>query len=302
MARAHTRARFAPLTYEQILFELFALDAGIDTDVPAAAATHWLDFDGDHDGFWLRADPVHLRPDLGRLLLFDANSFPLDLEEARSLIAELNAHLAKIGLQLEVGSEAKRWYLRLSTPPQLRTMPPYRASGLHIDDFLPRGEDAARWQVLGNELQMLLHQSPINIARDQRGEPPINSVWFWGAGTFAPGRARDWTIVVSDEPMALGLARCSGCPVLKPSASAADALPREGSCLVALPWGACAWRRDDIDGWREALRTLEEEWLRPLVSALRRQRVKQVTIHGADAVHKITPADRWRFWPWRAAR
>ncbi len=38
---------------------------------------------------------------------------------------------------------------------------------------------------------MLLHDHPVNEARERRGEPPINAVWLWGGGRLAaPDRAR----------------------------------------------------------------------------------------------------------------
>ena len=43
-------------------------------------------------------------------------------------------------------------------------------------------------RMLLNEVQVLLHQHPLNAARQTRGLPPVNSVWFWGAGRLpAPG-------------------------------------------------------------------------------------------------------------------
>lgn len=294
IARSHAAPRAVPLEYENNLIELFDLPAGDDADAPAAAATHRVDFEADHAGVWMRADPVHLRADFGRLLLFGAGSFALSLDEARALTRELNTHLAAAGMQIVTGRAAERWYLRLDASPRVLTTPPERASGLTIDEFLPRGEHASRWQIAGNELQMLLHRSPVNAAREQRGELPVNSVWFWGAGSLPPACAGKWSVVVSDDPMALGLADLCGCPV-RP-AGAADVLRADGLCLVAFKWGAYAWNRGDTDGWLAALHRLDEEWLRPLVAALRGRRIQRLAIHCAEAIYTVGAADRWRFW------
>ena len=55
------------------------------TEIPVAALTHRLDFDAGHEGVWLRADPVCLRADLQRLLLFDAATFDLSVGERSAL-------------------------------------------------------------------------------------------------------------------------------------------------------------------------------------------------------------------------
>jgi len=293
IARSRATLRSVPLEYEDNLIELFDLTGSDEADAPAAAATHRVDFNAGHAGVWMRADPVHLRPDYGRLLLFAPGSFALSLDEAHSLTRELNAYLAPSGMRIAVGRAAERWYLRLDAPPRLVTTPPERVNGLHVDEFLPRGNDAPRWRISGNELQMLLHRSPVNAAREQRGELSVNSVWFWGAGSLPPECTSRWSIVVSDDPMALGLADLCGCPVGR---TGADLLRAEGSCLVALHWGAYAWNRGDSDAWVTALRRLDEEWLRPLVAALRARRLQRIAIHCAEAIHTVAAAERWRFW------
>ena len=49
-------------------------------------------------------------------------------------------------------------------------------------DLLPAGNEGSVWRRRMNEAQMVLHAHPGNEAREARGELPVNSVWFWGAG------------------------------------------------------------------------------------------------------------------------
>jgi hypothetical protein len=42
---------------------------------------------------------------------------------------------------------------------------------------------AKKWRRLQNELQMILHDHPVNEARLERGELSINSVWLYGCGS-----------------------------------------------------------------------------------------------------------------------
>lgn len=140
-----------------IAARVFGLDGA---DLAVAALTRALDFDpapAAHDAGWLRADPVYLHADRDRLLLFDAPAFDLGAEEAAALVAALDAHLAAIGLAVELGRCPARWYVRGPAAPGLRACSPAAAHGRHLGTVMPAGADAARWLRIGNELQMLLH-------------------------------------------------------------------------------------------------------------------------------------------------
>lgn len=50
--------------------------------------------------------------------------------------------------------------------------------------FLPFGKDALKWHSLINEIQMYLHNAPINKIRMDKNKLPINSIWFSGGGVF----------------------------------------------------------------------------------------------------------------------
>ena len=76
---------FAPAV-ERWPWSVGRLQDGLDP--PVAAVTRFLDT-GERDGGWyLRADPVHLRADLNKLILFDASTFALSDREARSFAAD----------------------------------------------------------------------------------------------------------------------------------------------------------------------------------------------------------------------
>ena len=64
-------------------------------DWPVAAATALVDCEASigRAGPWLRADPVHLRPDMADLVLFDAVDAGVSSEEARALAEIVNGAL-----------------------------------------------------------------------------------------------------------------------------------------------------------------------------------------------------------------
>lgn len=83
---------------------------------------------------------------------------------------------------------------------------------------LPRTDEAKPWRSLWSETQMALHGSKVNQARQARGEPVINSLWFWGAGpmpadvpaTVSGGFSRSRCVLYTDSRFAQELAAAAG--------------------------------------------------------------------------------------------
>ncbi len=173
---------------------------GLD-DTPVAALTALADgLDGEHGG-WLRCDPVSLLANRDRLVLFDPTPSLTDTDAA-ALLERLNAHLADDGLRLHA-PHPQRWYLCVPQAPALAATSPLDAVG---SDRLPRfgGDDAALWQRRFTELQMLLHDHPVNAAREAQGRPAINSLWPWGSGSFSrPAALPGWRLL-GDHPLVEG--------------------------------------------------------------------------------------------------
>ncbi len=219
----------------------------------------------------LCADPVHLRADQSCLRLFDAHSFPLTQEEANALVATINDFNAAHGWALSA-PHPQRWYLAVPQASAITTRPTAQVAGQHIDPYLPAGADARRWHALMNELQMLLHDHPVNLARERRGEPAINSLWFWGGGELPETLSPQMDALYSDHPLAIGLARHGGVPLHALPADA-DALLRGmsgGQSLVLLDGLEWPAHYNDIEGWLDELERLEHTWFAPLLAAVQR--------------------------------
>ena len=158
-------------------------------DWPVAAVTALVDCEASIDvgraGPWLRADPVHLRPDVADLVLFDAVDAGVSSDEARALAETVNEAL-RPGGPLVHAAHPHRWYVALEVPARMATTPLSLAAGAGISAAMPRGPDALRWRRWMNEVQMALHDCPVNAERERRGAAPINSVWFWGGGSLPP--------------------------------------------------------------------------------------------------------------------
>lgn len=302
---ARLAARADPLTapcpgqtLDEMLFEAFAIARPPDGDWPAAAVSR-QGLEGDAgDGVWLRADPVYLRPDMGRLLLFPARSLALSLDEAARIAQWLNAHEHAPDLRLEPAT-ANCWHARVSGVPRMRCVPPSLAHARDADAHLPRGPDAGKWHGCMNELQMLLHQCPVNDERERRGEHPVNSVWFWGAGALPPSVPARFAGVFADHELSRGLAACAGTPARNAPADADRLLAAcaAGEHLVALDALELAVRDAGVAHWVMALQALEQQWLAPLAAALSRGALQRLDVHaGGGAGFSVTRRALKRWW------
>lgn len=202
----------------------------------------------------------------------------LSEDEVEPLRTRLNAHFASDGIVFET-PRADRWIARLRAAPAIATTPLARARDRPLAPLLPAGNDGRRWRRWQNEIQMLLHEHPVNAAREAAGRAPVSGIWFWGGGTLAT--TLDSRLRGDDEglhkfvddiklyacrgregDLVRGVARWSG---VEPSPTGAgwnpiaNAHPPDSHVIVALP--ALQSERD--------LPSLVEGWIDPALRALR---------------------------------
>ncbi|HEY9148194.1 MAG TPA: hypothetical protein VIQ22_04220 [Gammaproteobacteria bacterium] len=203
--------------YYRVLCGLFGLAGGAQT-LPLASLSALGDGLDSSDGWWLRADPVHLVADRDQLYLSAYQTLHISQSEAERLAAELNRTYEEDGWRFHV-PHPSRWYLQLPAPLAMQTVPTATAMGSPVREVLPRGEDAMTWQRVMTEIQMVLHASPVNAERGVTGELAVNSLWFWGGGALPEAGTRpEWGQLLTDEPLALGLAQLYGIPVVTAAA------------------------------------------------------------------------------------
>ena len=285
-----------------LLFACFGV-AREGQDWPVAAVTGLLDGAGKQARWWLRADPVHLRVDMGELALVGNERLRISAAEARGLVAEINQQLDEPGLRLQALAE-KRWYVALDQAPRIATQAPWDASGMGISGYLPRGEDAGLWQARINDVQMILHASPINAARERRGEPVINSLWLWGSGCLPTVPASTWQAVWSDRALADGLAALAGVACHKVPEDCRAWLARAESGGDHLLIASAAYvpvRCSDVDAWRDFISGFELRWMAPLLEALKSGRVQSLSLRMGEGRDRSLGRAQLRHW-WRRTR
>jgi hypothetical protein len=229
-----------------------------------------------------------------RIMLADADALSLSRQEADALAAAIGQHFGADLSPLPL--HPRRWYLQYLQAPRLTTTPLSVAVGRDIDPLLPQGDDAMRFRAELNELQMLLHEHPVNQAREARGELPVNSLWLWGGGRLPVTCATPVPLYAGNaEAQALGTfcnARVRALPTHP------DAQLFSGEGVILLDTLTPAGQIGDAYGWREALRALEQDWFVPLRDTLRKigpQGLRLLDPVSGKAL-RLHPRDAWKVW------
>jgi len=285
------RKRLPASSPEAWLFERFAVSR--QRDWPVAPYTLLADGGKPEGHFWMRADPVHLSLTRNGLALAEGAGLEISREEAEALVETLNRHFGPALLFYPM--QPARWYARVQASDVQTTAPSAACKGA-VSDHLPSGPDAMRFHALMNEAQMLLHEHPVNAAREARGTPALNSVWLWGGGVLAGGNSTSITAVVGNDPLARGLALAAGLPAHSSPGSAQAMLASTGTQGVVLvvidrpPGGRIA----------EQHVSLERDWLAPLLAALHSGRIGMLTLTLAGThfllQSETVRSDLRRFW------
>lgn len=136
-------------------------------------------------GFWLRAQPIHFAAGLDRLTTVVLRGDSRMNESERALLEPIfTEHLQSSGLELHHACNDE-WLLRSDVSLQLQTVSPEFAAANPRAEILPRGRDAGNLRRLMTEMQMLLHEHPVNARRQARGLPVINAIWIHGEGMLS---------------------------------------------------------------------------------------------------------------------
>ncbi|NKJ48583.1 regulator [Burkholderia sp. SG-MS1] len=200
-----------------------ALPAGAAAADEAPLAPYMLRADGGDpgDATWACVQPVHVRIAHDHLVLIDPASLDLSDDEAGALLAVARPLIEELGVRIEAPKPA-RWYLSGDGFGTLAGASPLRASGRNIEIWLPHeahsGERSRAWMKLQNEVQMAWFEHPVNEAREARGLPAVNSIWFHAQGAARPVHS-PFARVFSDAAATRGLAMSAGVGTGAPPAS-----------------------------------------------------------------------------------
>lgn len=287
--------------YEHVLAASFGMDGCAPFGALRLLGEPTAEPDVDpREGFWICADPVHLRFHHEKIILAEAGAFELAEDEARSLAEALNHEFSDLG-RFHV-ADTRRWYIQLGSPHQYSAPPLSAVAGRRMEGELPDELHVSKLRPWLNEIQMFLHGHPVNEARASLGKPAVNSLWLWGAGHLPKVFTSSHDGVWSKDPLALGLARSCGIPA-HPRPEHLDALlahtAPHSDHLVVLDQLLGPVIYEDSRGWREAMIQLEANWFAPLRATIGKS-VNTVTLIAPTIYGLLTwevkGSARWQFW------
>ena len=222
---------------------------------------------------------------------------PLSDKESADLFESVKNHISGDRLRL-LRIDPMRWCIGCEEAQDLSGTDPSLCAGRNIDELMLRGRDAPRWLRLGTELQMLLHEHPVNRARESRGEAPVNSLWFWGGGVL-PRVPASQSVVAAQDCLPRALAALSGARLVPLSAGLTAVLAEPGERnLIAL--AADQGASVSTAAVESGAHALEQAWIRPAWQALKANlfgRVVLAGMHGDGMIElSLDRAARWKFW------
>lgn len=145
---------------------------------------------------WGLLTPVHWSVSADGVMLVDPAALALGQSESRALFdAARDLFDEGEGWRVAYGAPL-RWY---ASHERLRDLPCAsieRAIGQQVDAWMRSGPVLSVVRRLQSEVQMRLHDAPVNAAREGRGALAVNSFWLSGCGVAQP-EAQDFGVSVS---------------------------------------------------------------------------------------------------------
>lgn len=134
---------------------------------------------------WLR--PCHWQLGMDHITLLPPEQLLLTEAESRALLAAVQPLLQEDGLTLTY-QRPDAWLAQGELLRGLTTWSMARAAQQPLTrevlSHAPTPAQSAHLRRLQNELQMLLYTQPVNDAREQARQPPVNALWTEGAGVL----------------------------------------------------------------------------------------------------------------------
>lgn len=135
---------------------------------------------------WAIVTPCHWSMGREHATLADPSALALTASDAKTLLAAMQPYCQEDGITLHYLTPTK-WLAEGDVFRGLPTASLDRVLGRDVDPWLPAGRSGKLLRRLQNEMQMLLYTHPVNEARAQRRQLPVNSLWFSGTGDLPSG-------------------------------------------------------------------------------------------------------------------
>jgi len=269
--------------YEQSLAAALHLSIPELGALPVAQHRFLFDTDKKAPPHCVCAELIHLQADKDNARLLPMPSLDITESESDQLVSALNDLIRDDGLEVFRASETS-YYLTGMPGSELDTWPAHAVANGKIADYLPRKSEAGEWRRLMTEVQMLFHAHPVNVARVNAQQLPINGMWFWGgakASSLAPMESVD---LFGTDAYACGLAMAMSIVPKHPKEFDWSALESE---VIVVDLNVYeAWLRGDLEALQNAKQVLNDQWIFPAQNAVEAGLCNEFILDGCEGQAK----------------
>jgi len=157
------------------------------------------------------ADPVHFIAGLHEVRVQHLDASSITATDLADIASSLQPILADSGLHFSHNQQFG--YIHAKEPLSTADVSSLLAHGCRPDEWLfektTKGNPENYHRFIG-EVQLLLHEHPVNLRRLERGLAPINSLWLWGGGALREAPRGELPRLVADDPLVRGYWMHSG--------------------------------------------------------------------------------------------
>jgi len=218
--------------------------------------------------------PAHLAVARTHISMEELRQLQLSEADGRTLFETARPYFDEIGQPLSYG-DAGTWFMRADAWSDLQCATPDGATTQDLSVWMPEGEHARAARRLQNEVQMLWHEHPVNMAREERGLKAINTFWIWG-GSLAKAEAVRCaaSLHVANAP---GWLAALAEPAQR-DANPNSVLASTRDAIVVLDGLTEAAQAQEWGMWLQQLQALEADWFAPLLAAVKDGRLGQLRL------------------------
>ncbi len=267
---------------------------------PAAVASVGVRAPADAPTVWL-ATPLYLAAGLTTLHLDRRSILRLASAELASLTADFNRTFEGSGFTL-VSLESGEALLFAAEGQLANTVEPARIVGEDVAKALPDGAGASALRRLGAEMELWLHDHPLNRGRAARGESPVSTLWIWGGSRVEhlesqTASVRQAVVAFGSDSTLNGFARLAGleCHPLPDTLERALGYSAGANLLIAMEVGPVL-RANSRWTLVDAMAELDRRFLEPAIRAVRRGHLGQATLIANDRRLVYGSRDHLRLW------
>ncbi len=251
------------------------------------------------EDFWCVASPVECLVDQKTAYVLGNAHLELTQAEISELNSQLNTFLEQDSISLKT-ADPKQWYCQLTKQFDIASNDFFEVIRKNLAPLLPSGPDKDYWHRLITECQMLLQTSKVNQVRASQNKPLVSSLWFWGFGQLPQKLTSNFDNVYSQMSDIRGLGLCANKTLYDLPQGWTSTLVNElqhKKTLIADNRFYEFEKHQFFEQWEKMFVDFEENWFKPLLSALSQGAIDELHLNGANGKdYELTKRNIKYFW------